>query len=102
MRPGEARIKNMALRVLAAAVAGVVGGTLLLFLVMVWMQPITIASTLATIGGGLVVSSLTSTWMFYVLGGKSFRQDGHTYCGHCGYILKSLTEPRCSECGQVI
>ena len=25
--------------------------------------------------------------------------DGHTRCGNCGYILKGLVEPRCSECG---
>ena len=28
--------------------------------------------------------------------------DGHTRCGKCGYILKGLTEPRCSECGEQI
>ena len=28
--------------------------------------------------------------------------DGHTRCGKCGYILKGLTEPRCSECGEKI
>ncbi|MCH8851065.1 MAG: hypothetical protein IID41_00270 [Planctomycetes bacterium] len=28
--------------------------------------------------------------------------DGHTRCGKCGYILKGLTEPRCSECGERI
>ncbi len=28
--------------------------------------------------------------------------DGHTRCGKCGYILKGLTEPRCSECGDRI
>ncbi len=26
-------------------------------------------------------------------------KDGHTWCGHCGYLLKGLTEPRCPECG---
>ena len=30
------------------------------------------------------------------------RPDGNTYCGSCGYILKGLTEPRCSECGTPI
>ncbi len=30
------------------------------------------------------------------------RLDGHTRCGKCGYILKGLTEPRCSECGERI
>ena len=28
--------------------------------------------------------------------------DEHTRCGKCGYILKGLTEPRCSECGERI
>ena len=28
--------------------------------------------------------------------------DGHTRCGKCGYILKGLTEPRFSECGERI
>ena len=26
-------------------------------------------------------------------------RDGHTHCGKCGYILKNLSEPRCTECG---
>ena len=30
------------------------------------------------------------------------KKDGHTRCGKCGYILKGLTEPRCSECGERI
>ncbi len=28
--------------------------------------------------------------------------QGQTFCGRCGYILKGLTEPRCSECGKVL
>ncbi len=27
---------------------------------------------------------------------------GCTLCGKCGYILKGLTEPRCSECGKAL
>jgi len=30
------------------------------------------------------------------------KKDGYTRCGKCGYILKGLTEPRCSECGERI
>ena len=30
------------------------------------------------------------------------KKDDHTRCGKCGYILKGLTEPRCSECGEKI
>ena len=102
MRAGKARIENLALRVLAATVAGSVSGALVLFLVTVWMQPVTSAQVLAMIGGGLVVTSLTTVGAFYVLGGRPFQHDGHTYCGHCGYILKGITEPHCSECGQAI
>ncbi len=29
-------------------------------------------------------------------------RDVHTRCGKCGYILKGLTAPRCSECGERI
>ena len=29
-------------------------------------------------------------------------KDGHTRCGKCCYILKGLTQPRCSECGERI
>ena len=102
MWAGKARIGNLALRVLAATVAGSVSGALVLFLVTVWMQPMTSALVLAMIGGGLVVTSLTAVGAFHVLGARSSRQDGHTYCGHCGYILKGITEPRCPECGERI
>jgi hypothetical protein len=32
---------------------------------------------------------------------KSFL-DGETRCRKCGYILRGITEPRCSECGEKI
>jgi hypothetical protein len=32
---------------------------------------------------------------------RRFR-DGRTRCGHCGYILSGLREPRCPECGRAI
>ena len=28
--------------------------------------------------------------------------DKETHCRKCGYILKGITEPRCSECGEQI
>jgi len=28
--------------------------------------------------------------------------DGETRCRKCGYILRGITEPRCSECGEKI
>ena len=30
------------------------------------------------------------------------RPDGETGCRRCGYILRGLTEPQCSECGEGI
>lgn len=30
------------------------------------------------------------------------RDDNETRCRKCGYILKGITEPRCSECGEWI
>ncbi len=30
---------------------------------------------------------------------RDFPRDGLTRCGHCSYILKGLSEPRCPECG---
>ena len=102
MRTGKARIENLALRVVVATVAGSVSGVLVLFALAVWMQPMTLALEVAMLGGCLVITSLTTVGALYVIGARSFRQDGHTYCGHCGYILKGITEPRCSECGQEI
>ena len=42
-----------------------------------------------------------TTVILYALTPRESR-DGHTRCGKCGYILKGLTEPRCSECGERI
>ena len=30
------------------------------------------------------------------------RRDSETRCRKCGYILRGITEPRCSECGERI
>lgn len=30
------------------------------------------------------------------------RRDNETRCRMCSYILRGLTEPRCSECGEAI
>ncbi len=30
------------------------------------------------------------------------RRDAETRCRKCGYILRGLVEPRCSECGEAI
>lgn len=30
---------------------------------------------------------------------RQSRYDGRCYCGHCGYDLRGLPNPRCPECG---
>jgi hypothetical protein len=34
--------------------------------------------------------------------GPEQANDGETRCRKCGYILRGITEPRCSECGEII
>ena len=33
---------------------------------------------------------------------KKLFLDGETRCRKCGYILRGISEPRCSECGEKI
>ena len=49
----------------------------------------------------LFLAPLASIFVFWRLT-PPHAPDGHTRCGKCGYILKGLTEPRCSECGERI
>lgn len=51
--------------------------------------------------GALLVGPLVASLLTYALCPRE-KKDGHTRCGKCGYILKGLTEPRCSECGERI
>ena len=48
-----------------------------------------------------LVGPITAAVLAHMLTPKETK-DGHTRCGKCGYILKGLTEPRCSECGERI
>ena len=49
----------------------------------------------------VLASPIIATVLAHVLTPKE-RLDGETRCRKCGYILKGLTEPRCSECGERI
>ncbi len=50
---------------------------------------------------GFLAAPIIATVLAHVLTPRE-KKDGHTRCGKCGYILKGLTEPRCSECGERI
>jgi hypothetical protein len=39
---------------------------------------------------------------YHVLTLRARPRDGVTRCGHCGYALRGLSEPRCPECGQTV
>jgi len=52
---------------------------------------------------GVIVSVMAiATYIFltHVYGNEY--SDNETRCRKCGYILKGITEPRCSECGEQI
>lgn len=46
---------------------------------------------------GFAASGLVTRW----LGGRK-PPDRETRCRRCGYILRGISEPRCSECGERI
>jgi hypothetical protein len=45
-----------------------------------------------------IPASCLGLFTYMKLGGG----DRETHCRRCGYILRGLTEPKCSECGEVI
>jgi drug/metabolite transporter (DMT)-like permease len=47
-----------------------------------------------------IISCTLTTCCCFVLGLR--RQKKETRCRKCGYILRGLSEPRCSECGEAI
>ena len=49
-----------------------------------------------------VLGVIASLWLYHRLTPYVPKLDGHTRCGECGYILKGLVEPRCTECGRRI
>ena len=97
------KIERAWLRIIVSAiVAGVVslalyaGGSKVLFPVGAGYS-----SVLFLIFTGFFAGPAAATVLAHVLTPKVLL-DGHTRCGKCGYILKGLTEPRCSECGERI
>jgi hypothetical protein len=45
-----------------------------------------------------IPASCIGLYVYRRFGGGEYE----TYCRRCGYILRGLTEPKCSECGEVI
>jgi hypothetical protein len=43
-----------------------------------------------------------ASYMFLTRRYATQRSENETYCRRCGYILRGLKDPRCSECGEPI
>jgi len=50
---------------------------------------------------GMLFSAL-AVGIYAFLGRNRLPNDGETRCRKCGYILRGIPEPRCSECGERI
>ena len=66
------------------------------------VQPYGLLSGLGVLG--FLLCTAVGVWVYAVVnrrfGPSGF--DNETRCRKCGYILRGVTEPRCSECGERI
>ena len=99
------KIERAWLRIIVAGLVGGIaggglyaGGATILVSQARWISQGTFALIFLS---GFVMAPLAATVLAHVLTPRE-KKDGHTRCGKCGYILKGLTEPRCSECGERI
>lgn len=47
--------------------------------------------------------AMLAVTLWWLLGDRrDVPTDGETYCGNCGFMLKNLATPRCTDCGQKI
>ncbi len=93
------KIERAWLRIIVSVVVGValyLGGSVVAFSAESGPLRFAVLGIFTVLAGPAAAAVLV-----YVLTPKE-RLDGHTRCGKCGYILKGLTEPRCSECGERI
>ncbi len=57
---------------------------------------------ITNIVSAVAISEAVSLVVYHKLTYERFPIAGETRCRSCGYILRGLTEPRCSECGERI
>ncbi len=97
------KIERAWLRIIVSAIAGGIASLALYAVGSKVLFPVGagLSSALFLMFTGFFAGPIIATVLAHVLTPKE-RLDGHTRCGKCGYILKGLTEPRCSECGERI
>ena len=94
------KIERAWLRIVVSVIVGGIAGFVLLWagygLYVSTMNHLLVVVIVASLAGPIL-----ATVFAHVVTPRETK-DGHTRCGKCGYILKGLTEPRCSECGERI
>ncbi len=99
------KIERAWLRIIVSVIVGGIAGSGLYMGVATTLVSQARAITRGTLTliflSGFVMAPLAATALAHLLTPRE-KKDGHTRCGKCGYILKGLTEPRCSECGERI
>ena len=94
------KIERAWLRIIVGVIVGGIAGFALLWAGYVfyasWMYDMLLVAIVASLAGPII-----ATVLVYMLTPKE-KLDGEMRCRKCGYILKGLTEPRCSECGERI
>ena len=100
------KIERAWLRIIVSVSVAVIAGSALywaytLLILQGWTSSIPRWLFFVSFAVAFVPGPIIATVLVHTLTPKE-RLDGHTRCGKCGYILKGLTEPRCSECGEQI
>ena len=97
------KIERAWLRIIVSViVGGIIGVALCVGAIMIVGGPPTQKAVALFLGlSGFLVGPTATAVLAPLLTPKDWL-DGETRCRKCGYILKGLTEPRCSECGEQI
>ncbi len=100
------KIERAWLRIIVSVIVAVIAGCALywaytLLFIRGWTGSIARWLFFVSFAVAFVPGPIVATVLAHVLTPRETK-DGHTRCGKCGYILKGLTEPRCSECGEQI
>ena len=100
------KIERLWLRIIVSVIAGGIasfalflGGAIVLFPGGPGPGDVAFAALIFILA--FLVGPIIATVLAHMLTPKEWL-DGETRCRKCGYILKGLTEPRCSECGERI
>ncbi len=100
------KIERAWLRIIVSVIVAAIAGLALhwaytLLFIRGWTSSIPRWLFFVSFAVAFVPGPIIATVLAHVLTPRE-KKDGHTRCGKCGYILKGLTEPRCSECGERI